>query len=453
MKAQLKKEQAVWRKPAAAQPAEDRELTAVELLAQQAGRGDRQALHELCRLVGKKVLFGAKRMLPHHQDSEDVAQKALRRMCENIRQLRDPRAFTAWLNTIVLNEARTHMRESARQASVVYLDEIVDEVPEDNEDFLPLEYALRQEEHRVVIEIVDALPARQREAILLHYYEDLSVADVAQVMGVTHQGVSAYLKRAREKIRAELERRAQREEGGAKLGALALLPIGPLVAEVLGREAASLGAAGSIWAGKAAQACLQGLGGKAAASAAAGAAGGALALKPAALAAGVVLALGIVSGAILGINRIIQAGNQAAAQRQTAVQAVQAAPGTGEADAAQPEPESLAAVAMPRPASQPEAAPPLPGAGNAMVTFIGGDSVYAHLNPKAAQAETDGEGLADISWVIRPHAGGEALYSGSGGYVEEPFASLPDGEYWIAFTIVSKNGDVLIHSSVFQILT
>lgn len=66
----------------------------------------------------------------------------------------------------------------------------------------------------MIKEIIDALPERQREAIVLHYYSGLNVTEAAKVMDISHAGVSLYLKLARKKIKEELENIAEHSSGG-----------------------------------------------------------------------------------------------------------------------------------------------------------------------------------------------------------------------------------------------
>jgi len=53
------------------------------------------------------------------------------------------------------------------------------------------------------------LPRREREAILLYYYQDMNVSEIAKALGVAQPTVSYRLKRAREKLRQELEGREE----------------------------------------------------------------------------------------------------------------------------------------------------------------------------------------------------------------------------------------------------
>lgn len=65
-----------------------------------------------------------------------------------------------------------------------------------------------EEETALTLAVMN-LPRREREAILLYYYQDMNVREIAATLGVTQPTVSYRLKHAREKLRQELERREE----------------------------------------------------------------------------------------------------------------------------------------------------------------------------------------------------------------------------------------------------
>ena len=177
----------------------------IEALAKKAIEGDNDALYKLCEEQARSILFRAKYMLGNEMDAEDVAQNVLLRVCENIRDLRKPKAFNAWLSRIVVNETRRYMAARAKRGQVEDIDDFMEELAEDDAQLLPGEYVEDASVHDAIMEIVSRLPVRQREAIILHYYDELKVTEVARAMGIPHQSASRYLSLARKKLRAELE--------------------------------------------------------------------------------------------------------------------------------------------------------------------------------------------------------------------------------------------------------
>jgi RNA polymerase sigma factor (sigma-70 family) len=104
-----------------------------------------------------------------------------------------------YLRTAVVNRARSALRRRrvarlfARTATREELGESAD-AP-----------AVRDAERTRVLAAIDALPRRQREAVVLRYYEDLPVAEIAAILGISPGAVSTALGRARESLSNSLE--------------------------------------------------------------------------------------------------------------------------------------------------------------------------------------------------------------------------------------------------------
>lgn len=67
--------------------------------------------------------------------------------------------------------------------------------------------ALRRLESSLVVEAVAGLPTRQRECIVLRFYEDMSEAETAAVLGVSKNSVKKHMQRAMASLAARLEER------------------------------------------------------------------------------------------------------------------------------------------------------------------------------------------------------------------------------------------------------
>ncbi len=104
-----------------------------------------------------------------------------------------------YLRTAVVNRARSALRRRkvarlfARHATRQELAEPADAG------------AVRDAERARVLAAIDGLPRRQRETVVLHYYEDLSVSEIADVLGISPGAVSTALGNARAALSASLE--------------------------------------------------------------------------------------------------------------------------------------------------------------------------------------------------------------------------------------------------------
>ena len=211
-------------------------------LAEYAVYGGREELVALCETISRDVLFRVMRWVSNYQDAEDISQIVLLRVCENIYKLKKPSAIRSWLNSIIKNEINRHYRNNSKIANTVSIDEYYDfpgteALVEVDVESLPSEYVLREEERRLVMSLVDKLPKRQLEATLLHYFDGMSITEVAEVMNVTQPAVSRYLALAKDKVKTDLYAHSGRS---SLLYSVAFNAAGPLMAQAMIDEAAML---------------------------------------------------------------------------------------------------------------------------------------------------------------------------------------------------------------------
>jgi len=191
-------------KPKSKKSAKDDE--AFFALLKEASRGDRAALNSLCEQIVKGVLFRATHLLGNPTDAEDLTQEVLIRVCERISDLRDFRAFRAWLAKIISNEANRYYAKYPKSGAPLNIEDYVDQLYEERAYFFPSESAESAEARKAVMDAIATLSFRQREAVMLHYFDGLSMTEIAKVMGVSKQSVSEYLALSRNKLRKELDK-------------------------------------------------------------------------------------------------------------------------------------------------------------------------------------------------------------------------------------------------------
>lgn len=163
------------------------------------------------RLVARKLprlLALAVRMLGDRMEAEDVAQETFVRVWKQAPHWREGEArFDTWLHRVALNLCYDRLRMRRETP-----DDTLDEAPPEAADAAPAgpEAALEARQHGTrVRQALAALPARQREALVLTYYQELSNAETAGLMGITVDALESLLARARRNVRARL---AQSEE-------------------------------------------------------------------------------------------------------------------------------------------------------------------------------------------------------------------------------------------------
>jgi len=156
--------------------------------------GDEAAFAALVERHRTRIRAVAHSLLGDWAEAEDVAQDALVAAHATLARLRDPERFGAWLAAIATNLAKMRLR--SRRAGWTTLDELAGGVLEPSPDSAG--------EAGLVREALDALSSLQREAVLLHYVDGLSTAEIAARRGESPGAVRVRLHRARTKLRAVL---------------------------------------------------------------------------------------------------------------------------------------------------------------------------------------------------------------------------------------------------------
>ncbi len=177
------------------------EETTLVLLAQQ---GDGNAFRALVERYDRRLLYFIRRMLNESEDAFDVLQGVWLHVHRNLRRLQSPRAFRVWLYRIAHDQSISALRSNRQWVDLESLpeDELTNgEVPESAFDAADLVHsALR------------LLSVDQRRVLTLHFLEDMSIDDIARVLGCSPGTVKSRLHYARAALRRHIELE-EREDG------------------------------------------------------------------------------------------------------------------------------------------------------------------------------------------------------------------------------------------------
>ncbi|MEZ0604275.1 RNA polymerase sigma factor [Paraburkholderia sp. IW21] len=168
-----------------------------ELLAGVA-RQDPAAVRSLVARKLPRLLALATRMLGDRMEAEDVAQEVFVRIWNQASHWREGEAkVDTWVHRVALNLCYDRLRGRREDPR--------DEMPDQIDPAALPDAALeaRAQDQRVR-EALAALPARQREALVLNYYQEMSNIDAAALMGITVDALESLLARARRNLRAQL---------------------------------------------------------------------------------------------------------------------------------------------------------------------------------------------------------------------------------------------------------
>lgn len=159
----------------------------------------RESFDAVMRLYTPTVYGIAYSRLRSPVDAEDVAQDVFVRYFKADLTYENEDHRKAWLIRCAVNCTNSYARSAQyRRAS---LDEIA-ELPSADDT---AEHAERSERKNLVLNAVMALPPKYRTVVHLYYFEDMSVAEIADAIGARHSTVKTRLARARDRLKTLLK--------------------------------------------------------------------------------------------------------------------------------------------------------------------------------------------------------------------------------------------------------
>ena len=169
-----------------------------EELVRRVGAGDPAAVQTLVARKLPRILALAVRMLGDATEAEDVAQETFLRIWRHALSWRRGNArFDSWIHRVTLNLCYDRLRRR-RQWVTDDLPEMVD--PSTLPDAHPQEDALRVEQ------ALQGIAPRQREAIILVYYQEMSNSEAAATLQISVDALESLLSRGRRSLQTILAR-------------------------------------------------------------------------------------------------------------------------------------------------------------------------------------------------------------------------------------------------------
>ena len=152
------------------------------------------------------------RMVQHQGVAEELGQEVFLRVYKARTSYEPTAKFTTWLFRIATHLALNWLRDGKAEKSQESIDDAADEgrpreLPDRSQT---VEQKLVQEARLGEIRAaIEALPARQRSAVLMHKYEEMEYAQIAKALGCSESGVKSLLFRAYETLRVRLAHMAK----------------------------------------------------------------------------------------------------------------------------------------------------------------------------------------------------------------------------------------------------
>lgn len=181
--------------------------------------GDERAFDELYHSYSGKLYRMAYFITGNRSDSEDVLQETFVKCFLHRNKLKDPERFEAWLYQILVRTA-WKMGRRVRQAGEISYEGILEQgkdsgsrmaeqIQEDLSGRMksPLDQIMEEETAYELKLAISRLGMKHRTVILLYYYNELGIREIAQITGTLEGTVKSRLNKARKLLRESLEQR------------------------------------------------------------------------------------------------------------------------------------------------------------------------------------------------------------------------------------------------------
>lgn len=194
-------------------------------LVKRAQSGDSRALNELFNSCYNDIYYFALKTVKKEDLAYDITQEACMDIFKNISSLQDPNMFVAWSKRITYNRCAQYFRKNQE----ILVDEnedgtdMFDSLEDDDRDFIPDEALDRDDFRKTIMNMINGLSEEQRTAVMLYYFDELSVSEIAQIQGVSEGTVKSRLNYARKSIKSAVE--DYEDKNGIKLHSFGLLPL------------------------------------------------------------------------------------------------------------------------------------------------------------------------------------------------------------------------------------
>lgn len=151
----------------------------------------RLSAQEAFASYGDRIFAAAYSVLRNREDADDVVQDTFVKYCATDKEFTDCEHLKAWLLRLAINRAKDLLRQFWRRNTVSW---------DDYEGSLEFQ----EPEDRTVFQAVMALPVKYRTAIHLYYYEEYSIAQIAQLLHCSQSAIKSQLSRGRKILKTKL---------------------------------------------------------------------------------------------------------------------------------------------------------------------------------------------------------------------------------------------------------
>lgn len=158
-------------------------------LVRRAIKQDEAAFERLILLHSEQLYRTAYVYVKNEQDALDVVQETVYKAFISVGQVKEPKYFVTWLTKILIRNCYRVLNQQTAVADLI--------------EQIPVKESSR-EEHLDLIDALSHLRKEYRDVLVLFYFHDVPMKEIASFIGITLNTVKTYLRRGREELKKQL---------------------------------------------------------------------------------------------------------------------------------------------------------------------------------------------------------------------------------------------------------
>ncbi|WP_121614207.1 sigma-70 family RNA polymerase sigma factor [Mesobacillus foraminis] len=164
-----------------------------EIKINKAKKGNKKAFQELIQNEKNKLFRMAYLYVKNESDALDIVQDTIYKAFISIKQLKEPQYFSTWISKILINTTLDFIKKNNRL------------IPFSDVEVFGHDQSLRIEEKLDLVEAIGRLEVQYKTVIILRYYKDLSIKQIAEILDCPEGTVKTRLHRAINQLKSDLK--------------------------------------------------------------------------------------------------------------------------------------------------------------------------------------------------------------------------------------------------------
>lgn len=162
------------------------------------------AFRKLYDIYSEKIYKTVYMMIDDKASTQDIVQEVFIKIYVKISSLKHISAFNSWIYRMTINCCLSYMHDNSK-LKLLFDEEELNSISEEKVEFNPEDSTLKRDLYKEIMDSIYELPNLQRISIILYFYNDLTIKEIALIMECTEGTVKSRLFHGKKNLKKFLE--------------------------------------------------------------------------------------------------------------------------------------------------------------------------------------------------------------------------------------------------------